>query len=68
MSPRTGALDANSIVVVPQLPEAAYDLALIDGCHGFPTAFVDFLYAARALRVGGTLIIAMNSMFSVEIL
>jgi hypothetical protein len=50
-------IDASSIIVVPQLPEAAYDLALIDGCHGFPTAFVDFLYITRALRVGGTLII-----------
>jgi hypothetical protein len=50
-------IDATSTEVLPQLPEAAYDLTLIDGCHGFPTAFVDFLYATRALRPAGTLII-----------
>lgn len=50
-------MGATSTEVLPQLPAAAYDLTLIDGCHGFPTAFVDFLYATRALRSGGTLVI-----------
>jgi hypothetical protein len=27
------------------------------GCHGFPTVFVDFYYATRALKLGGTLIV-----------
>jgi hypothetical protein len=43
--------------VIPQIDRSAFDLILIDGCHGFPTMFVDFYYAARALKLGGTLIV-----------
>jgi Methyltransferase domain len=43
--------------VIHQMGRSAYDLILIDGCHGFPTVFVDFYYAAKALKTGGALII-----------
>jgi hypothetical protein len=59
-------IDAMSIDVVPQLPVEAYDLALIDGCHGFPTAFVDFLYVTRALRKGGTLIMDDMNLYTCQ--
>jgi hypothetical protein len=43
--------------VIHQMGRSAYDLILIDGCHGFPTVLVDFYYAAKALKTGGVLII-----------
>ncbi len=48
---------ARSSDIIHQLPRSAFDLVLIDGCHGFPSVFVDFYYAARLLKIGGTLII-----------
>jgi hypothetical protein len=48
---------AASSDILHQLPRAAFDLVLIDGCHGFPAIFVDFYYAAKLLKIGGTLII-----------
>jgi hypothetical protein len=48
---------APSSDIIHQLPRATFDLVLIDGCHGFPSIFVDFYYAAKLLKIGGTLII-----------
>jgi hypothetical protein len=50
-------ITARSRDVIHQLPQGRYDLALIDGCHGFPTAYVDFCYAALLLRINGLLLI-----------
>lgn len=43
--------------VLPHLPATPLDLVLIDGGHGFPLPFVDFLYTAPRLRVGGLLLV-----------
>ena len=48
---------AKSSDIIHQLPRSEFDLILIDGCHNFPTVFVDFYYAAKILKVGGTLIL-----------
>jgi predicted O-methyltransferase YrrM len=37
--------------------DAILDFALIDGCHGWPTSFVDLEYANSMLRQGGHLLI-----------
>jgi len=43
--------------IIHQLPRSEYDLILIDGCHGFPSIFVDFYYGAKLLKTGGTLMV-----------
>jgi len=48
---------SKSCDVIHQLSHSAYDLILIDGCHGFPSVFVDFCYSAKALKLGGALIV-----------
>jgi len=40
------------------------DLVLIDGGHGWPTPFVDFCYAGRALRQDGILIVDDVQLYS----
>ena len=42
---------------LPALSGLPLDFALIDGCHGFPTPFIDFFYLNRNLKVGGVLAI-----------
>jgi ubiquinone/menaquinone biosynthesis C-methylase UbiE len=48
---------AKSRDVVHRLTPGAYDLALIDGLHGLPTAYVDFCYMTVALREGGIMVV-----------
>jgi predicted O-methyltransferase YrrM len=42
---------------LPRLDLADLDLVLVDGGHGFPTPFIDWYYAAGALRLGGVLMV-----------
>lgn len=42
---------------LPRIEERDFDLALIDGRHGFPQPFLDWYYAAEILKTGGYVII-----------
>jgi predicted O-methyltransferase YrrM len=43
--------------VLPRLDPDPLDLVLVDGGHGFPIPFVDWLYTAGRLRTGGLLVV-----------
>ncbi len=46
-----------SETALPQMKEHDFDLALIDGRHGFPQPFLDWYYAAERLKNGGYVVI-----------
>ena len=46
-----------SETALPKLQERDFDLALIDGRHGFPQPFLDWYYLAEYLKIGGFVII-----------
>lgn len=54
--------------VLPHLKLSGLDLVLIDGCHGFPAPFIDWYYAASALKPGGILIIDDTHLWTGNIL
>jgi hypothetical protein len=43
--------------VLPGLETTDFDLALVDGGHGFPIPAIDYFYLAPRLRVGGYLLL-----------
>ena len=53
---RATAIVDDSTKVLPSV-EGRFDLGLIDGGHAFPLPFVDWLYIAQRLRVGGLVIV-----------
>lgn len=52
---------------LPQLEPESLDLVLVDGCHGFPTAALDFFYSSRLLKVGGVLVLDDSQLWPVAI-
>ena len=44
------------------------DLVLIDGCHGFPIPFLDWLYCAPRIRLGGIVIVDDTQLWTGEVL
>ncbi len=43
--------------VLPRLAAAAFDLALLDGAHGFPYPILDWWHLAPRLKVGGRMLL-----------
>jgi Methyltransferase domain len=59
---------APSEQALPSLQERDFDLALIDGRHGFPQPFLDWYYVAQTLKTGGHVIIDDLHVWVCEIL
>jgi predicted O-methyltransferase YrrM len=53
---RTTSIVEDSTKALPSL-QGPFDLGLVDGGHAFPLPFVDWLYIAQRLRIGGLVII-----------
>ena len=67
----TAAIDfrqGRSEDILPQLDPSPLDLVLIDGGHGFPSPFIDWYYAGRRLREGGTLVIDDTQIWTGKVL
>lgn len=58
----------NSENVLPTLALSPLDLILVDGGHGFPIPFIDWFYTARALKIGGSLIVDDTQLWSCRVL
>jgi hypothetical protein len=59
---------ARSDIALPVLTdvEPFADVALIDGCHGFTSVFVDFNYIHRVLKPGAALFVDDTQIYSVQ--
>jgi hypothetical protein len=53
---------------LPTLDTRAYDLALIDGRHGFPAPFIDWFYIADRLRSGGIVLLDDTWIWTCQVL
>lgn len=55
-----------NIAVEAKKSDMLFDMALIDGGHGWPTVFVDFYYIMSMLKPGGYLVVDDIQLFSVK--
>jgi hypothetical protein len=53
---------------LPALELLELDFVLIDGCHGFPAPFIDWFYAAIALKPGGVVLVDDTQIWTGEVL
>jgi len=65
-STRFVAQQSEEYLPVASLP--ALDLFIIDGRHAFPTPGIDFYYSARALRLGGHMVVDDTQLLGCRIL
>lgn len=68
LTDRVTMIDGRSENVLPALAHEPLDMVLIDGGHGFPIPFVDWLYAGRRLRVGGWMLIDDTQLWTGKVL
>jgi hypothetical protein len=47
----------SDVALPPRLGDGPLDLVLIDGCHGFPAAILDWYYTGSRLRRGGVVVL-----------
>ena len=45
-----------------------WDFVLVDGCHGFPTPFIDWYFLSLGLKVGGYLLIDDTQLWTGQVL
>jgi len=64
----TTFITAFSQDVLPSLQCEPVDFLLIDGGHGFPIPFLDWLYGSQKLKVGGIVIVDDTQLWTGEIL
>jgi MoaA/NifB/PqqE/SkfB family radical SAM enzyme/precorrin-6B methylase 2 len=61
------AIVGRSDRILPAIEET-HDLALIDGCHGFPSVYLDWYYLVDRLVVGGLLVVNATALYTVRTL
>ena len=54
--------------ILPTLDLSALEIALIDGSHSFPVAFIDYYYIGRNLRTGGVMVVDNTNIWTGHIL
>ncbi len=47
----------SDVALPAHMNDGPLDFALIDGCHGFPTAIIDWYYTGSRLRRGGVIVL-----------
>ena len=54
--------------LLPSLDLSDLEIALVDGSHSFPVAFIDYYYIGRCLRTGGIMVVDNTNIWTGHIL